>query len=294
MSGDLGSEHGSSVEEAFVWHVARSEKLLAQVVASGVGPQDLVGAEEKRAMRVLTTYFARYSTLPGDDALEEILGSFHHHGLESEFCIAEVMKRKLFGALRTMLAEVEWDLRSGSVEKAFERVQAIAQGAGATPLTHPDNLLSIGPKVMEFYDKVRNGYEGISLPWPTLSGMMRGLWPGTTTMFVARPGVGKTFVAVVSARHAWLRHGISPLVVSPEMGKLEMAERFFVVHSGVSYADVVRGTLSDLALEKLRGTVEEVAGDREAPPVWIMGPDDDLSPQSIDRAIRETKPGLVA
>lgn len=169
-----------------------------------------------------------------------------------------------------------------------EGLVAAAQALGRRRM--PDSLLSLGDKVLENYKMVAEGYRGIELPWPSLDNMTAGLWPKTVTMFVARPGVGKTQVAIICARHAWLK-GRRVLVVSPEMPKDEIAERFFVTHAAVSYQGVINGELPTPMVEKLESTIER---DRDLPGLYILDSDDDLSPRGIDSAVRASNPHLVA
>lgn len=153
----------------------------------------------------------------------------------------------------------------------------------------PQSMSNLGDGVISNYKKVAGGYRGIPLPWPSLDNMTAGMWPKTLTMFVARPGVGKTFLLIISARYAW-QQGHRVLIVSPEMSKEEIAERFFVVEADVSYVDVVHGRLSDFEFPKLENAINS-AGNIEN--LWIMDSEDDLSPRGIEAAIRACKPHLV-
>jgi len=153
----------------------------------------------------------------------------------------------------------------------------------------PKSLLDMGDSVMEMYSKAVFGLSGVSLPWPTLNEMTMGMWPGTVTFFVARPGTGKTFVAVIIARHAWLENHPT-LFISPEMSKAEIAERFFVVDSGVNYDNVMRGTLSAWEKPKLTDAIKTRRGSSG---LWIMDSEDDLSPKGIEAAVRACKPDLL-
>ena len=163
-----------------------------------------------------------------------------------------------------------------------------ARGLARTRM--PDSLLAMGDRVMDNYELVASGFRGIELPWPSMDMMTAGLWPKTLTMFVARPGTGKTFVAVVCARHAWLK-GRKVLIVSPEMSKDEIAERFFVIQAGVSYHNVITGQLPTTQKMKLAQTIEEA---KKLDGLWIMDSDDDLTPKGIEAAIRACEPDLVA
>jgi len=102
--------------------------------------------------------------------------------------------------------------------------------------------------------------------------------------------VHNTMVAIIAARHAWLNDE-RVLIISPEMSKEEIAERFFVIHAGVNYDNVVRGTLSAFEKPKLVKTVDEAL---KLNGMWIMDSDDDLSPRGIDAAIRACNPSLIA
>lgn len=154
----------------------------------------------------------------------------------------------------------------------------------------PDSLLSMGDDVLENYSLVEGGYRGVELPWKTLDNMTAGLWPKTITMFVARPSIGKTQIAVICGKHAW-ESGKKVLMVSPEMSKSEIAERFFVTRSQISYHGVVTGGLPTVQHDKLKRTAYEL---KELDGLWIIDSDDDLSPSGIDASIRACKPDLVA
>jgi len=171
---------------------------------------------------------------------------------------------------------------------AMDKVVAAADTLSQNRM--PASLLELGDKVMENYDRAKAGFSGIALPWDTLNEMTMGMWPGTVTFFVARPGVGKTFVAVIAARHSWLLEHRT-LIVSPEMSKEEIAERFFVVDAGVNYDNVVRGTLGAWELPKLTDSINSRKGGSG---LWIMDAEDDISPKGIEAAIRACKPELVA
>lgn len=181
--------------------------------------------------------------------------------------------------------------KSKDTEEISNGVTAIVEASNNLARTRmPQSIFGLGDGVLEMYKKVAGGYRGVPLPWPTLDHMTAGMWPKTVTMFVARPGIGKTFTAVIAARYAWME-GFRTLIVSPEMSNEEMAERFFVVEADVSYKDVIHGQLSDFALPNLESTVERM---RAKENLWIMDADDDLSPRGIEAAIRACRPQLVA
>jgi replicative DNA helicase len=102
--------------------------------------------------------------------------------------------------------------------------------------------------------------------------------------------VHNTFVAVIAARHAW-QEGVRTLIVSPEMSKIEIAERFFSIHSTVSYLHMIKGTVGEYEMPRLQ---EASSICQAAEGLWIMDAEDDITPKGIEAAIRACRPGLVA
>lgn len=186
---------------------------------------------------------------------------------------------------------------SEAIDDMFEELHAddgikkLVQRLGTLELPKriPDTIFKSGPAVLDLYRRVKAGYTGVQYPWETLNRATMGIWPGTMIMFVARPGIGKTMVAMICTRHAWLDKK-RVLMVSPEMSKEELAERFFVMESGASYLNVVQGTLSDFEFKGLEDTVKKHVDDTG---YWIIDNDDDLSPSGVQAAIRAVEPDVV-
>lgn len=153
----------------------------------------------------------------------------------------------------------------------------------------PASMMDLGMGVVEAYNLVKRGFQGIPFPWESVSTMTLGMWPKTMTIFVARPGLGKTTLAILIARHAW-KLGKRVLIVSPEMSKAEIAERFFVTESGVSYAAVIHGNLTEFELVKLCKSIDEAKDKRW---LWIMDATDDITPRGIESAVNSVNAELV-
>jgi replicative DNA helicase len=207
----------------------------------------------------------------------------HHAGIVQEMSAT----RKVIYSAQALVAEGFNAHGTSIISKRVESVVEASHRLARTKM--PDSLLSMGDGVMKSYQKIASGYQGVPLPWPSLHRMTAGMWPGTVTLFVARPNVGKTFLAVIAARYAWLK-GNKVLIVSPEMSKEEIAERFFVIHANVSYRDVVAGQLSDLAMPQLEEVIERA---KSMTDLWIMDSSDDISPKGVNAAIKACQPHLV-
>jgi len=112
-----------------------------------------------------------------------------------------------------------------------------------------------------------------------------------THSFVANDMVvHNSFLAIISAMYAW-KQGYRVLIVSPEMSKGEMAERFFALDANVSYKGMVEGALSDFVYPKLEGKVEERLN---AHGLYIMDATDDISLRGIESAVRKCKCQLLS
>ena len=85
--------------------------------------------------------------------------------------------------------------------------------------------------------------------------------------------------------------GKKVLVISPEMSKIEVAERFFVVEANVDFQQVVEGGLPTKIEERFERVIHEM---KDKDGLYIMDADDDLSPKGIDAAIHACQPDLVA
>jgi replicative DNA helicase len=102
--------------------------------------------------------------------------------------------------------------------------------------------------------------------------------------------VHNTVAALLIAIHAAMVANKRVLIISPEMSKLEIAERFFGFATRASLTGMVRGTLSGFEEQRLR---EYVAAMREHQNVWILDGTDTLTPAGMDAAIRKIGPDLV-
>jgi replicative DNA helicase len=208
----------------------------------------------------------------------------------AEIVRAKAVRRRIIYSAQQIVADgfADHDGDREVTEKAFEQLGRAMSDLARQRM--PASLPDMGDEVLAIYDRIAHGYAGIPLPWPTINAMTSGMWPKTLTMFVARPGVGKSFTSVIAGRHAWME-GHRVLIVSPEMSKDEIAERFFAIHANVSYLHMVRGTMSDYEMPQLQGTVWEAKG---KPGLYIMDADDDLTLRGIEAAVRACRPDLLA
>jgi len=268
----------------------------------GVEIDDSFLADEaaRKACEFIHLYRHETGKVPEVHLVKERFPSFEHDpSIEPAWIARELRQRRTFTILQGGLARAAADLQHGSTNDVLETldrlqndVRAVQVGASAI------DLRRLGPSLREFYNDIKMGRMGIELPWKSINNMTRGLWPETLTFFVARPSVGKTFLAIIVARHAHLC-GKRVLIISPEMNAIEVGERFFAIDASVSYSDVISGCLSQLpgqdgrsAEERYFEALDSRAGELDGP--YILDDEDKLTASSLEAAIAKIAPDLIA
>lgn len=102
--------------------------------------------------------------------------------------------------------------------------------------------------------------------------------------------VHNTWSAVIMALHA-ASMGYKVLIVSPELGRVELGERLVAKHGKFAYGDMITGQLGSMVETQLRKTVSEL----EAGPsnLYILDDEDHLGPEHIEQAIQTIEPHIV-
>jgi replicative DNA helicase len=93
--------------------------------------------------------------------------------------------------------------------------------------------------------------DGLSTEWADLNELLRGFRPGQLIVIAARPGVGKTAIALDLARHL-TRKSHTGLLFSLEMTRDELGDRLISAESEVSTGDVESGRMTE---DKMRSVI---------------------------------------
>ena len=281
-----------NIEVAVLFHAANDIAVVERLELVGFDVSEFDEPAHRRAYKFISQHCQDHKKSSGTDAVLTVCGlELSDFGLDSSFALHELMKRRVYRRINAVIEESSAKLRQNDPDSALELLKDFtATETGVSSGGVPSRLFDLGDQVKAAYLRVKDGYTGIPLPWPTMTDLTMGLWPATATYFVARPGVGKTQVATLIARDAW-RSGKRVLIISPEMSKTEIAERFFIVQAGVSAGEIMRGKLNGFSEKKLFDTISELGGKDG---IYVVDSTDDLSPNGLDAAIQATKPDLVA
>jgi replicative DNA helicase len=179
-----------------------------------------------------------------------------------------VKQRSLRRALARVGAEIQREAENpaGTAEEAVadaeRRIFALAE-RGVADGVHD------APKVVgELYDRLdarrQRGAASCGLPtgFFSLDDYLTGLPPSELIVIAARPGIGKTSLAVALARRAALVEGVGVLFISLEQARVELFERLLCGMASVDGQNVRRGSLTDEEARRFLAAGDEV---RKAP-----------------------------
>ncbi len=142
------------------------------------------------------------------------------------------------------------------LKEAFERIALecdSAEDMASTAITECQTFLSnhktsqfhtLSDALSEMYDGKTRKSHRIDTGYPRLDGILKGMWGGNLILIGARPGVGKSALAVDIALSAALK-GNSTALFSLEMAKDEIAERLVARYSGVEMDKLIDNTLTE-------------------------------------------------
>lgn len=287
------------LDAATLWFATRSESSLKHLKGLGVTKKLLNGEPTKLAWEFIHDYQSKHGGVPAASILFEQTGAIIKPPTEGDeevavsFVVDLLFERAEYKALTYGLGKSSEALEQGDQVESVSEVLRLAdhlRKAKAEGL-QIHSLGEVAPDVLAMYERVKAGETGVPFPWQIMTEMTLGMWPGTLTFFVARPGVGKTWTAVIIAEHVAFEANRKVLIVSPELGRVELAERFVAKHGSFAYKDMVSATLGDMAEKQLRKVVAELhaAGTN----VFILDNEERLEPGYIEAAIEAIEPDLL-
>lgn len=120
------------------------------------------------------------------DATPSTANIEHHAKIISNHAMAR-------GAIYKARNVISAGMNGGDAEEAIRHYLAYAEVLRKERLERGKvrNIADVIPEVEQMYERTKRGEVGVPFPWETMTAMTLGLWPGTLTFFVARPGVGK-------------------------------------------------------------------------------------------------------
>jgi len=240
----------------------------------------------RRAISFTRRYTQEHRSSPGARLVGEFIGfDLDPCEAEEDFVLDGLRRIALSNLVQGRRNEIDAALKRGDADAAFEK---LTEPLAVPVRTRVQQLSDVTDAVKALYAQAKSGEIDIPTPWPTMTRSMRGFRRSAVTMIVARSAVGKSQALMVIGHHLSLRDSRC-LIVSPEMSKEDLAERFYTLEARIPGMDVLHGELAhDHELRYMEALDMEI---RSAP--HVMDYDDAITHSGIREAVMDLRPPIV-
>ena len=155
------------------------------------------------------------------------------------------MLRQVIEGCQKVINDAFENVDAGSVLASAEKtIFDIGQTKRTSELEHIRKGVTEAIDMMEKLAIDPNANAGVKTGFPTLDKFTNGFKSGELIIIAARPGIGKTTLAVNFAVNAALKYGKSVAMFDLEMSSLQVAQRF-ICSTGRVPMDMVKGGTKD-------------------------------------------------
>jgi replicative DNA helicase len=172
-------------------------------------------------------------------------------GYYANLVVERAVLRRLVEA-GTKVAQIGWGAAAGSglevdeaVDRAQQAVYEVTEQRAGEDYEALEELLAGTLDEMESISNRAGAMIGIPTGFTDLDAYTNGLHPGQLVVVAARPGAGKSTLALDMARSCSIRHGMTSVVFSLEMSKSEITMRLLSAEARVPLHAMRSGTMSD-------------------------------------------------
>ena len=217
------------------------------------------------------------------------VGATKHHLEELQ---AEYLNDSLKDILRSAASEVQSGQGVTALEEIITKTSELKKNTSAIRDIDATDIDS----AIAYFEQVKAdnalGKRGIKTGLPGFDNYLpSGIMPGQLGVFLAYPGIGKSWMALYFAVQAW-KQGKTPLIISLEMSETEVRNRAFTImgeglwsHRKLSNGEVELDMMKKWHASKLDGR----------PPFHIISNDNggEVNPSVIRGKIDQYKPDFV-
>ncbi len=188
------------------------------------------------------------------------VGATKHH-------LEELQTEYLTDSLKDILRSAAGDVQQGEGNKALENLITQTSELKKNTSAIRDIDVTDLESAVAYFEHVKEqqalGHVGIKTNLPGFDNYLpSGIMPGQLGVFLAYPGIGKSWMALYFAVQAW-KQGKTPLVISLEMSETEVRNRVFTImgeglwsHRKLSNGEVEIETLKMWHAKHLQGKPE--------------------------------------
>ena len=217
----------------------------------------------------IRNYFEHNSSVPPSSLVVEKfrdfqpisgVGATKHHLEELQ---SEYLTDSLKDILRSAASDVQGGNGNGALEDLITKTSELKKNTSAIRDIDVTDLQSAIAYFENLKEQQALGHVGIKTNLPGFDNYLpSGIMPGQLGVFLAYPGIGKSWMALYFAVQAW-KQGKTPLVISLEMSETEVRNRVFTImgeglwsHRKLSNGDVELETLKMWHAKHLQGKPE--------------------------------------
>ena len=186
--------------------------------------------------------------------LAQIVPSAANYKSYYEIVTRDSINRKLIRASRkiieTSMQSADEKTALAFAEKSIYDISKQSERSALLGMSDDDIIGEVLQK-FELLQSDQNAYKGIPTGFKRLDKMTNGLQAGALIVLAARPGMGKTSLAMNLVENASLRAGKTCAVFSLEMPRHEIVQRLICSYANVSMKNALSGELSAKEWKKL-------------------------------------------
>lgn len=268
-------------------------QTMVELNTKGVGIDEITLSEALRAVNALETVGGAAYLNELTNRIEVTAHATHWMEIVREkYFLRKLISTATATVERAYRPDDELDHMLDSVEKSFFE---ISQDRITDSAQHIQGPVGEAVEMMNFLHENRGAVTGVPTGFPDLDKMCFGFHPGQMIVVAARPGMGKTSIAlnfIEGALFAKRRDPVPTLMFSLEMPSRELAMRLLCARSKVDLRRVREGFVDKQQLKHIVDT----AGEYQNAPLYI----DDQGGQNIleiraksRRLVQQHKIGLI-
>jgi replicative DNA helicase len=131
------------------------------------------------------------------------------------------------------------------VDRAQAEVYSVTERRASEDYKPLSELMQPTLDEMEAISSRGGGLSGVPTGFADLDELTNGLHPGQMIIVAARPGMGKSTLALDLARSASIKHGLTSCIFSLEMSQIEITMRLLSAEASIPLNHIRNGRMSD-------------------------------------------------
>lgn len=163
----------------------------------------------------------------------------------------------------TRIVQLGYNTEGGEVDQLLNMAQSEVYAMTESRASHDyAPLREIVPEVLSDIEANANradGINGLSTGFADLDHLLNGLRSSQMVIIAARPGMGKSTLAMDICRHTAIRDNKPVAFFSLEMNRVELVMRVLAAESGVFLNKLISGQLEQRDWEQVAKTLDKIA-----------------------------------